>query len=361
MTRSYVGVAIAAALASGCGDDGTRCGDGTSEIDGVCMPDNRITCGDGTALVNGLCVIATTTCEGGTVLVANRCVDPASELTIDLEESAEPNGLGVADGVESSSVPAGTIQLPSSGTFVVHGHIAPFRDADGDGQPDPDVDSYFVDVAAPVALDISVDGVGGTQGAFYLVDGTNHSATSYRRYGLSLTGDTAHRRVFLPAAGRYILAITDLRSLAIGQAPPPSAGTGAAGGPDAEYYAALTITDLPAPVALSASGGTLSQSATLAPGALAVYTTSLDAGSADFRVAMTASSAATSLAALVDNALAGYANQVAAGAGQPASDAAFSVAGVSAGAHPVVVVDAIFNEGPSPVPFVLTISQPPPP
>ena len=93
MTGLLVAVAVAAALtlAAGCGDDGTRCGDGTTEVDGACTPDIRKACGDGTVLANGVCVIAPTTCGVGTVLIADRCIDPTGALTIDLEESPERN------------------------------------------------------------------------------------------------------------------------------------------------------------------------------------------------------------------------------------------------------------------------------
>ena len=362
MTGPQVGVAVAAALAAaaaaGCGDDGTQCGDGTTAVDGVCIPDNRTTCGDGTVLANGVCVIAPTTCEAGTVLIADRCVDPAGALTIDLEESPEPNGLAVADGTEASAAPAGTIELAAVGTpFIVHGHIAPFRDGDADGQLDPDVDTYVFTAAAPALLDISVDGVGGMQGGFYLIGAPGGPVPAYQRYAVALTGDTAHRRVFLPAAGVYELAIGDARSLAIGRTPPPPAGSGdAAGGPDTEYYASITALAMPAATALALDAGAATQHASLATDQVAFYTTTVAGGDLEVRVAM-AGSAAASLAVTLGDALAGYADEVPAMKASPAVDAALAISGLASGAGPVFVVDAVYNDGPAPAAFTLQLAQ----
>jgi hypothetical protein len=359
MTGPHVGVAAAVALALGCGDDRTRCGDGTTEVDGVCKPDSQTACGDGTIAMNGLCVIDATSCEDGTVLIANRCVDPAGELTIDLEESAEPNGIAVAAGVEASGAPAGTIALAAPGTpFVVHGHLTPFRDADADGQLDPDVDTYLLTAAGPALLDISVDGVGGIQGGFYLVGDRAGAVPRYVRYGLAIAGDTAHRRVFLPAAGVYALAIADTRSLAIGQAPPPPAGVGGvAGGPGAEYYVSITAVALPSPAMLSLTDGAASQGATLAADEVALYTTVLGAGDVDLRVALTGTAAVASLAVVAGDHLAGYADEIPAAMASPATDAEVAISGVAAGTELMIVVDAVYNDGPAASPFTLTIAQ----
>ena len=170
------------AMATACGDNGDRCGAGTTEADGVCTALPAPACGDGTKLENGLCVVDPRTCQAGTVLIAGRCVDPSSALTVDLEESAEPNGRGIAAGVEASDAPAGTITLrPIDTAFVIHGRLTPFADADGDGQLDPDVDTYLVTVDRPTLLEISVDGVGGAQGGFYVAADPGGAVPTYER------------------------------------------------------------------------------------------------------------------------------------------------------------------------------------
>jgi len=51
--------------------------------------------------------------------------------------------------------------LLSNGTSFA---FTPFQDADGDGQPDPDFDTYVLQVDGPTLVDISVDGVGWYKG-----------------------------------------------------------------------------------------------------------------------------------------------------------------------------------------------------
>jgi hypothetical protein len=366
MTRQIVcGLAAAVAIAAiaGCGDNARTCGTGTMELEGVCVPAGTTACGDGTKLDNGQCVVDPATCQAGTVLIADHCVDPARGLTIDLEESAEPNALGIATGVEASATPAGTIALaPVGQTFVVHGHLDPFRDANDDGQLDPDVDTYAIDVATPTLLAISVDGVGGAQGAFYLTATLpGPPMVRYERYGLNLTGDTAKRRVFLPRAGEYLLGITDTRSLAIGKNPPPAAGSGgAAGGLAAEYYASLTVEAIPTPSAIpltaAAGGGSAGTQAgtlatdevkffTVAPGVQTVHVSAVMAGAATASIA-------------VNNAdsLDGYAEENP--VSLPPTQASVAVNFLAGTVTPLIAVDAVYNYGPSPEPFVLTIATP---
>src|SRR5262249_20499507 len=152
---------------AGCGDNARVCGDGTVDRAGVCVAAATVECGAGTRLDHDQCAVDPAVCPPGGVLVAGRCVDPISQLTVDLEESPEPNGLGIA-GVEASAAPAGVVALKPTGLpLVIHGHLTPFRDADGDGQPDPDFDTYVLPVTGPTVLDVAVTGFGGAIGAFY--------------------------------------------------------------------------------------------------------------------------------------------------------------------------------------------------
>ncbi|HEY0194622.1 MAG TPA: hypothetical protein VGC42_26100 [Kofleriaceae bacterium] len=356
MTR-FLGL-VAIALAA-CGDNRVPCGDGTTEVDGRCVAPVPIACGPGTQLTDGACVVEDAICDAGTVLIAERCVDPARELTIDLEESAEPNGAGIAAGVEASPASAGVIApKPAGMPFVVHGHLTPFRDADGDGQLDPDVDTYELAVRAPTLLEISVDGVGGALGAFYatavLAPTGGRPAQRYERYGLALAGDTARRRLFLPAAGSYRLAITDLRALAIGNHPPPAAGKGgAAGGPDAEYYAAITVEELPAPAAIALTAGTGHAAGQLGADDVAFFTAALGATARIDDAMPGAALAAVSitLGTDADAPVAGYAEETAGTA-----SAMFVTAG--GGGPPLIAADAVYNTGPAPEPFSLTVTVP---
>jgi len=361
MTRSSPCLAVtlvalgATLMAGACGDNGRQCGPGTAELGGVCTPTDTTSCGDGTKLVDGRCVIDPATCQAGTVLVAGHCIDPGRDLVIDLEESVEPNGLGITAEVEASASPAGGFMLaPLERAFVLHGHLTPFRDADEDGQLDPDVDTYQLTASAPTLVEITVDGVGGAQGAFYLIGDPTGVVPRYERYGLNLTGDTTRRQLFLPAPGVYFLAITDTRALAIGTNPPPPAGArGAAGGPAAEYYASITAHTLPASSEIPAAALVASASGTLTSEQVAVFTGPFAPGSNHVRAEMPGAAAA-SVAVLDDDLVHGYADETPA----PPRAAEVVVDTIPAGHTPVIVVDSVYNYGPGAEPFTVTISQP---
>jgi hypothetical protein len=356
MTGRYLGafaVAVWVAVVPGCGDNSDHCGAGTQSFDGECLPSGTITCGDGTALVSGQCAIAPAACQAGTVLIGNRCVDPTSDLVIDLEESPEPNGRAIAVGVEASTAPAGAIALkPAGQAFIVHGHLTPFRDADGDGQLDPDVDTYQIAAEGPTVLEISVAGVGGAIGGFYAIGDPAGAIQSYQRYGVSLAGATARRRMFLPVAGLYLLAIADTRSLAIGRDPPPVAGAGgAAGGAGAGYYASITVEPSGTPAPIAGSGAT--RTGALASDQVALFSAAL-VGPSDIHNAMTGRAAA-SIAVIAGGQLLGYADEIPARGAIPASEAEVAIDGPAPG-DAVIAVDAVYNYGPLPEPFVLTIA-----
>jgi hypothetical protein len=361
MTRRLVSVVLATlAVGASCGDGARQCGTGTMEIDGVCVPSSVITCGDGTKLDNAQCVVDPESCQAGTVLIGNRCVDPTSSLIVDLEESAEPNGGGLVLGVEPSPVPAGVITLKAPGEpYVIHGHLTPFRDADGDGQLDPDFDTYLLSVDAPVVLAIAVDGTGGAQGAFYVIGDARGLVPAYERYGLNLTGDTSRRRLFLPAAGLYRLAITDTRSVGVGKNRPRPAGVGgAAGGPLAEYYASITVEPMPTPMPIAISDTTRTG---IAQGAIAtdeveLFTAPLGGGAnsaTDIRADIPGTAAAASLAVVHLGLVSGYADE---NPGPPATEARLSITGIAPGDSPLIVVDTVYHYGPAPEPFTLTVT-----
>ncbi len=279
MTRlRYLGLAVTAVLgaalgSAGCGDNTNECGAGTTNLDGVCtaagvtcgpgtkadatgacVPDGALVCGAGTSLNgSGQCTIDPTVCQDGTVLVGGECVDPG-HVAVTVEESPEPNGMGVAVATgasEASAAPAGSFTVTAIGgaPVVLHGHITPR----GPAPAAVDVDTYQVTVGGPTVLQVSVDGIGGLQGGFVVVDGDALGAAdplaSYRRVGINLTGSTATRQLVLPTAGTYDFAITDARTLAL-------PGGHAYGDASSEYYVSIAQIALPAavPVTPSASG-----------------------------------------------------------------------------------------------------------
>jgi hypothetical protein len=247
-------VAVAA-----CGDNSDECGPGTKAVFDVCMPigsgGETVGCGAGTMFdtASDSCVPASGICGDGTVLVAGTCQDPNAGLTVDLEEGPEPNGFA------PGSAPAGTIELPASGAFVIHGCIQPVGD-------DADVDNYVITVAGPTLIDVTVAGTGGMVGGFVAED----AASAFVRYGIATTSATTEREIFFPAAGTYSIAIADTRTLLGAIA---GEGAIAAGSATSCYYAtvqaatpapAQAAQNVPASVALAgalqfyeASPGTL--------------------------------------------------------------------------------------------------------
>lgn len=64
-----------------CVPDGLRCGDGTAEPDGVCLPSDPLACGAGTAREGSTCVPETTlSCGRSTVQVGLQCVPDLASL-----------------------------------------------------------------------------------------------------------------------------------------------------------------------------------------------------------------------------------------------------------------------------------------
>ena len=283
-----------AALVAGCGDNSKECGPGTANVAGVCtsvsscgtgtkddgtgtcVPDGTVVCTGGTKFdaATGQCQIDPSACQDGTVLIGTACVDPASGPMVDVEEGAEPNGLGVLG--ETSTAPAGLVTLKASGTTVIHGKIIPV-DRDGDGRRDADVDAYVFSTPGPAYLHVTADGVHGLVGGFLaFANGvsTADPLASWQRLGITLTSDTAKRDLFVPSAGTYVLAIADSRSLVLGASP---AGADA-NAPAFEYYVSITAQPIPQPTALTLTGGKAVVTGTLDPGSVKFYTMAMGHG-----------------------------------------------------------------------------------
>lgn len=362
MKPLYV-LALVLALAS-CGDNANECGSGTRDKDGVCIgddacgpgtkldtttnecvPDGSMICTDGTVFdpTTSSCVIDPNACQGGTVLIGNQCVDPTGGLTIDVEEGPEPNGLGLFG--EASTNPAGIVSLKPVGQhFVIHGHITPFQDSDGDGLDDPDIDSYLVTVQQPSLLSMTADGVHGLAAGWVTVANVDPSnpLSAWIRFGINLTGDTSQRQIFLPAAGTYIIAVSDTRSLFL--------QGGAAGGPNAEYYVTIDAVDLPAPTMLASN--TISGKI---GGDVVFYTAAMGTGINDVLLEMPQVQANASVVTLAGSSLKGFADEGTDMFGNPTA-AEMLAGGFTAADTPVIVVDDTYNYAIAPADYTLTLS-----
>ncbi|MEQ9079304.1 MAG: hypothetical protein RLP09_35925 [Sandaracinaceae bacterium] len=212
----------------------SECVDGTVREGGECVPDGSVLCGAGTVFdaETGRCVADPGSCGAGTVLVDGRCVPYDDTLEADTVEGSENND-------PERGGRARPLTLAEIGdTTSIRGCVEP-ADLDGDGALDADRDGYLFTVSEPTVLRVRVDGVHGASGGFMVLPDIPALATDgWRRLGVSLVGDDAERELFLPHAGRYILLVSDSRSLVF---------DAAVGGPDACYFATIERRPMPSP------------------------------------------------------------------------------------------------------------------
>jgi hypothetical protein len=337
----------AAVLATGCGDNSNRCGEGTMLEEGVCVATgSTVTCTNGTKLDEQTqqCEIDPASCQDGTVLINGACRNPLTEVTPDVLEGAEPNALGI--GGELSITPAGEITLKDigAGSVIVKGNIRPGADRDDDGQPDGDFDTYLLDVSAPTLLDVSVDGLGGVSGAFVsLSDATG--LEDWIRFGVNTTGDTTRRQLFLPAAGTYVITVADTRTLLAGST---------VGDPDNAYYMSLEQIAIPTASSLTLTAGVASATGTISGTEIRFFTAPLGLGLNEVSLATDHPDYEGSLIAVVGNQLHSISDESKANPGGDVP-AELTVGGVDPGETALLVVDPIINTTLAPVPFVLEV------
>ncbi len=350
----------------GCGENSRSCGEGTHEVDGFCVgndtcgfgttfnaqigkcvPDGSVVCTDGTVFdeLTSECKLDEGACQNGTVLIDGACVDPTAGLTIDVQEGPEPNGMGV---IEESAAQAGNIILKASDPFVVHGTFAPFRDVDGDGMLDPDVDTYVITVGAPVYVRVSADGVNGAAGGFVAMTvDADAPLDDWTRVGMSLVSDAAVRELYLPAAGTYRLAVADTRTLI--DYVTTGTSKAAPGGATAEYYVSLTPFNPDPPTPLTLTDGTATVNSTKPAGKLALYSAPLGTGLNVVDLSMPSTLVHEALVVEAGGDLAG------ASVSPNGSPLRAFVGGVEDGEEAVVIVDEVYTLLPTSETFSMTL------
>lgn len=357
-------VSAAVACAVGCGDNSKECGPGTvddegecvpaescgfgtkrDEVTGACVPDGNVVCSQGTVFdpLTGRCVIDPNACRDGTILVHNACVDPTGGLTINVQEGPEPNGLGI---VEASEAQAGNVVLePVGKSFVVHGTIDPWRDGDGDGALDPDIDTYVVTVAGPVLLDVTADGLHGITAGFVAVAVVTPTdpLVTWRRFGIKLVGDASKRQVYLPAAGTYRIAIGDTRTL--GEYLSSGTSKAAPGGDNGDYY--VSITDLGVPSITTLATNTVT--GTVNDAGLPFYQSAPGTGITMAQLAIPSDQVLASVVVMVNGTLRGFADETS----QPAR---VMTGTLGSGDTTFVVVDHVADISLSPSMYTLSVN-----
>lgn len=316
----------------GCGDNSAKCGEGTYEEDGVCLPDGTVTCGQGTVMdETGNCVPSDEVCAEGTVFVEGECVPEDDTLTADFEEEAEPN-----DGFEEDDGVAGEISLGTIGDGLsVHGCITPYRDLDGNGNDDIDYDMWLVTVPEPSVIDVTADGVHGLSAGFLWIGASDETLPvvdqGWIRYGINLSNDTSSRQVYLPTAGTYAMVMSDSRSIFL---------TDGAAGSNEEtcYYTSISRVAIPAAVPLTLD----EQVSNVVGGAPLFYSFTPEEGALiDVQHAIASAAASASVVALKNDAFYKY------------GEAAPKMGGLRAADEITLVVEPIYNYAQAPVDFTL--------
>ncbi|HJK99135.1 MAG TPA: EB domain-containing protein [Polyangiaceae bacterium LLY-WYZ-14_1] len=245
--------------AGGCVADVTECAPGTVAMGRTCVPDGSIICADNTTFDpdTGTCVVTSEACAEGTTLVDGVCVPDDETLVAEVAAAAEPDDPFLAGGTPGSFIPPGIGE-----ERTLDGCITP-ADFDGDGEIDIDFDVFDFTVDGPGLYRIRADGLRGLAAGFAVVTkeslpfGARYrrggfGARGFARLGLNLAGDTSQRRVFLPGAGTYQLAVFDSRSIDL-------ANTGAhvhrftrpVGSEDTCYFVTVERELLPEPSSIS--------------------------------------------------------------------------------------------------------------
>lgn len=369
MRNCHVGLAVALVgvflTITGCGENSRACGEGTTEVDGYCValdtcgfgtiyndqagqcvPDGSVVCSDGTVFdaLTGECKIDEASCQNGTVLIEDACVDPTAGLVINVQEGPEPNGLGV---LEASEAQAGNILLNVNGPFIVHGTLNPYRDTDSDSALDPDVDTFVLTIGAPTFVKITADGVNGTAAGFVALSvDADEPLDTWKRVGMSLVSDTSVREVYLPRAGTYQLAIADTRTL-IDYVTTGTSKT-APGSDTSEYYVSLTPFSPPPPTVLTLSPDRATVNGSKASGQLALFTAPFGSGLNVIDLSMPSGLVDEALVVTTNNELH---SSVSSNGGQIRT----LVGGLDAGDETVIIVDEVYTLLPTSEAFTLTV------
>src|SRR5690606_10047981 len=216
-----------------------ECGPGTTEVDGVCepneacgpgttanamgecVPDSMIVCGDGTIddgmgncivespLVcgdgsiddgNGNCVIdpdRIVTCDAGLVLVMNACVTRADALGMMMPQlSMEQDDWRYLDEMGNAIGTANDVTLPMAGdSIVLQGVIDVPVDINGDDFLDQDFDWFAFTATAGTVLELSIVNDGMPSPQFVVFNQDENSEWLGRQSATNQTSEPARQVV----------------------------------------------------------------------------------------------------------------------------------------------------------------------
>lgn len=174
------------------------CGEGTTLIDSECVPDITTLCGEGTSLdaASGRC-IARSECSPDTVLIDGVCSskDEVALLDPDIVESTEQNDISLGGAPELIATP----EVGQSVSAV--GNIDAPTDHDGDGQDDQDLDTWRMNVNAGDAVRIHLQDAGAGALGFEITGPEGFSRQGPRH------NPEPSRTIYFPHDGLYDLTV----------------------------------------------------------------------------------------------------------------------------------------------------------
>jgi hypothetical protein len=194
------------------------CGQGTSMVDGECVPDNP--CPEGEVFRNGTCVPGAGLCGGGTVWREGECVPIDPLLDVALTEGPENN-----DPVYGGTALALTPGVDGDVEWV-KGVIGAAENLDDEDDLEPDFDGYTFDAVAGQRLLLQATAVGVPSAAFevrFLGEDPLHQ--EFRRLALPFGDRNAQREIVAPWDGTYQVRVGELSNLR-GVGGEPSGGEG---------------------------------------------------------------------------------------------------------------------------------------
>jgi hypothetical protein len=228
--RSFVALLAAGGLAAtllvaGCGND-LGCGPGTHASNGFCVQDNPMSCDSDTAeLVDGVCVAKPGggTCGPGTeinpvnpeecipVCGAGTSIDPVTKKCVPNSALVQPNVTEKPsdednDPMNEGGVPI-TFTLPTLGQSTVIAGVIGTPIEDADGALWADWDGWKFSTTGPTLLEIEGLDVSHIRTAFFVSPADD--VYSIERFGFNAEADHAHRKLYLPRSGEWVLMVSD--------------------------------------------------------------------------------------------------------------------------------------------------------
>jgi hypothetical protein len=266
--RSFITLLVAGSLAivaAGCGG-GLDCGAGTHSAGGYCVQDNPMTCDTDTAeLKDGVCVAKQNggTCGPGTKVNpvnpdecipdcgAGTSLDPVTKKCVPDDTLIQPNVIEKPSDEDNDPMNAGgvpiDITLPALAQSTIIAGVIAAPVADTDGVLWADWDGWKFSTTGPTLLEIEGLAVSHIRAAFWIAPADDVSLGGLERFGYDAEADQAHRKLFIPRSGDWVLMVSDAENFNAFWNGNDGGYATLVGSDDATYNYAVRITNLALP------------------------------------------------------------------------------------------------------------------